>query len=224
MVVNPTLQYILYEALAARALAWRAARQQAGHGGQRRPARPHLPARHVFALSALSKLGATLATYPLLVVKNRLQVGGMGGGGGAGRRPGCCLLQLRRSALPPPAGRCSRTACEAGAPAAPASAAPRPRAGHQPAHAPGGALQRRGRRGGAHLGRRGRGRILQGHELQDGERADTGDGGRGGAARAARPQCCDAPPPPALRPPCNNWPCAAPACPRALEPPGCCAS
>jgi hypothetical protein len=29
----------------------------------------------IFVLSALAKIGATLVTYPLLVVKNRLQVG-----------------------------------------------------------------------------------------------------------------------------------------------------
>lgn len=40
----------------------------------------------IFVLSALAKIGATLVTYPLLVVKNRLQVGvdaaaWLGGGG-----------------------------------------------------------------------------------------------------------------------------------------------
>jgi adenine nucleotide transporter 17 len=100
MVANPTLQYILYEALAARCAAAAGARRAAaaaaahgGGGGTRRrqgggagqlpaaAARPAaLAAGHVFLLSAVAKLGATLATYPLLVVKNRLQVGWWGGG------------------------------------------------------------------------------------------------------------------------------------------------
>jgi hypothetical protein len=33
-----------------------------------------LSSGEVFTISALAKLGATLATYPLLVVKNRIQV------------------------------------------------------------------------------------------------------------------------------------------------------
>jgi adenine nucleotide transporter 17 len=69
MVVNPTLQYIIYEWLVARSLAWRSSSRPRG------TAKPHLRPRHVFFLSAVAKLGATLATYPMLVVKNRLQVG-----------------------------------------------------------------------------------------------------------------------------------------------------
>lgn len=47
----------------------------------RRPAakaagrKPHVGALDIFVLSALAKVGATLCTYPLLVVKSRLQVG-----------------------------------------------------------------------------------------------------------------------------------------------------
>jgi adenine nucleotide transporter 17 len=46
----------------------------------RRPAaraagrKPHVGPADIFVLSALSKIGATLVTYPLLVVKSRLQV------------------------------------------------------------------------------------------------------------------------------------------------------
>jgi adenine nucleotide transporter 17 len=90
MVINPTIQYILYESLVARALEWqrnsRAARPAAGSaaaavqrqgggaagGGKGGMA---LGALDIFVLSALAKIGATLVTYPLLVVKNRLQVG-----------------------------------------------------------------------------------------------------------------------------------------------------
>lgn len=39
----------------------------------------------IFVLSALAKIGATLVTYPLLVVKNRLQVGAVTGQASAGR-------------------------------------------------------------------------------------------------------------------------------------------
>jgi adenine nucleotide transporter 17 len=98
MVINPTIQYILYESLVARALEWqrnsRAVQAHARLGA--RPAGSQSAAaaavqRHssaaaggtggmalraldIFVLSALAKIGATLVTYPLLVVKNRLQV------------------------------------------------------------------------------------------------------------------------------------------------------
>jgi solute carrier family 25 (peroxisomal adenine nucleotide transporter), member 17 len=64
MVANPTIQYALYEWLTA---LWRRRRSA------RSSARP-LGSAPIFLLSALAKLGATLATYPLLVVKNRVQV------------------------------------------------------------------------------------------------------------------------------------------------------
>ncbi|KAI8471783.1 MAG: mitochondrial carrier [Monoraphidium minutum] len=67
MVVNPTIQYVLYEWMAARLRALR--RPAAAARGRK----PRIGAADVFALSALAKVGATLATYPLLVIKNRLQ-------------------------------------------------------------------------------------------------------------------------------------------------------
>lgn len=83
MVVNPTIQYIIYESLVARALDIRkAAQKQAGsiHAGRSAAAVAAAPAKglalswlDIFVLSALAKIGATLVTYPLLVVKNRLQ-------------------------------------------------------------------------------------------------------------------------------------------------------
>lgn len=68
MVVNPTIQYILYEWMVARALDWR--RRAAAVKGRK----PRLGALDFFMLSACAKIGATLVTYPMLVVKNRLQV------------------------------------------------------------------------------------------------------------------------------------------------------
>jgi len=62
MVCNPTLQYGLYEWLVARL--------------------GHKPSRgEVFGLASLAKVGATLVTYPILVVKSRLQVEGSKAGG-----------------------------------------------------------------------------------------------------------------------------------------------
>lgn len=64
MVVNPTVQYALYE---WGCNLWRRRR---GPALQRKA----LNSAEVFGISALAKLGATLLTYPLLVVKNRIQV------------------------------------------------------------------------------------------------------------------------------------------------------
>ncbi|KIY93762.1 solute carrier family 25 member 17 [Monoraphidium neglectum] len=71
MVVNPTIQYVLYEWLVARLRALR--RPAAAAVGRK----PRIGAADVFVLSSLAKVGATLCTYPMLVVKSRLQVGGM---------------------------------------------------------------------------------------------------------------------------------------------------
>ncbi|KAG2434409.1 hypothetical protein HYH02_012421 [Chlamydomonas schloesseri] len=82
MVANPTLQYILYEWLTARLLEMRTA-AAAASGGSRpggkgghprgRPGPPKLSTGDVFLLTALAKLGATLVTYPMLLIKSRLQ-------------------------------------------------------------------------------------------------------------------------------------------------------
>lgn len=66
MVANPTVNYMFYEALVARASARRVAKGLA--------AKPS--AGDVFAASAAAKLGATILTYPLLLVKSRLQAAG----------------------------------------------------------------------------------------------------------------------------------------------------
>ena len=71
MVINPTIQYIVYESLVARALAFRnSSRRYKLHGHKET-----LGALDIFALSAMAKIIATLITYPMLVIKNRLQVG-----------------------------------------------------------------------------------------------------------------------------------------------------
>lgn len=64
MVCNPSIQFMIYETLAKRL--------QSKRSGKQLPKR-HLTAMEVFLLGALAKLGATLVTYPLLVVKSRLQ-------------------------------------------------------------------------------------------------------------------------------------------------------
>lgn len=60
MVVNPTMQYAIYEWLVAKL--------------KRKPTRGE-----VFGLASCAKIGATLVTYPILVVKSRLQVEGSKG-------------------------------------------------------------------------------------------------------------------------------------------------
>jgi solute carrier family 25 (peroxisomal adenine nucleotide transporter), member 17 len=64
MVINPTVQYAMYE---WGCNLWRRRRVQSAR-------QKTLSSGEVFTISALAKLGATLATYPLLVVKNRIQV------------------------------------------------------------------------------------------------------------------------------------------------------
>lgn len=74
MVLNPTLQYILYEWLCSRLRDLRrSAASAAASSSLRTPAATRLSPGDVFALTALAKLGATLVTYPLLLVKSRLQ-------------------------------------------------------------------------------------------------------------------------------------------------------
>eukprot|EP00884_Botryococcus_braunii_P011532 jgi/Botrbrau1/2037/Bobra.0047s0017.1 len=64
MVSNPTVNYMLYEWLQGHL---HAIKRTAGRGPVRSSA------AETFVVSALAKLGATLATYPLQVVKSRLQ-------------------------------------------------------------------------------------------------------------------------------------------------------
>jgi adenine nucleotide transporter 17 len=64
MVLNPTIQFVLYERLVARLLTLRGG----GKGSKKT-----LGAGDVFLLTAVAKLGSTLVTYPLLLIKSRLQ-------------------------------------------------------------------------------------------------------------------------------------------------------
>jgi adenine nucleotide transporter 17 len=75
MVGNPTLQYILYERLTGRLLELRraAAAAAAPAGSRKAPAHARLATSDVFVLTAMAKCGATLLTYPMLLVKSRLQ-------------------------------------------------------------------------------------------------------------------------------------------------------
>ncbi|MQL90165.1 hypothetical protein Taro_022753 [Colocasia esculenta] len=63
-VTNPSIQFMLYETLLKK-LKQRRATNTKGTDG--------ITALEIFLLGALAKLGATVATYPLLVVKSRLQ-------------------------------------------------------------------------------------------------------------------------------------------------------
>ncbi|CAM0872419.1 unnamed protein product [Alopecurus aequalis] len=64
MVSNPAIQFMLYEALLKKLKKRRASNLKGAQG---------LTALEIFLLGAVAKLGATLVTYPLLVVKARLQ-------------------------------------------------------------------------------------------------------------------------------------------------------
>lgn len=64
MVSNPSIQFTLYEGMLKQLRLRRASNQQG---------LTTVTAVEVFLLGAIAKLGATVATYPLLVVKSRLQ-------------------------------------------------------------------------------------------------------------------------------------------------------
>lgn len=64
MVCNPSIQFMIYESSLKHLRAKRAAKKKGMES---------VTALEVFLLGALAKLGATVSTYPLLVVKSRLQ-------------------------------------------------------------------------------------------------------------------------------------------------------
>lgn len=64
MVSNPSIQFMLYETLLKKLRQRRVMSKDSGKG---------VTALEIFLLGALAKLGATVVTYPLLVVKSRLQ-------------------------------------------------------------------------------------------------------------------------------------------------------
>ena len=65
MVLNPTIQFVLYERLVSRLLSSRGSNKGLTTGD-------------VFLLTAVAKLGSTLVTYPLLLIKSRLQAASKG--------------------------------------------------------------------------------------------------------------------------------------------------
>lgn len=65
MVSNPSIQFMIYETLLKKIKRKRSTNTKGAEG---------LTALEIFLLGAVAKLGATVVTYPLLVVKARLQV------------------------------------------------------------------------------------------------------------------------------------------------------
>ncbi|GAB4820597.1 hypothetical protein N2152v2_007643 [Parachlorella kessleri] len=72
MVINPTLQYALYEWLIKVRAAARRREQRQLQGKAAAVAPTRASALEVFLLSALAKAGATIVTYPMLTIKTRL--------------------------------------------------------------------------------------------------------------------------------------------------------
>uniref|UniRef100_A0A2N9H2P2 Peroxisomal nicotinamide adenine dinucleotide carrier n=1 Tax=Fagus sylvatica TaxID=28930 RepID=A0A2N9H2P2_FAGSY len=64
MVSNPSIQFMLYETMLKNLKKRRALNRKSNNG---------VTAFEIFLLGALAKLGATVVTYPVLVVKSRLQ-------------------------------------------------------------------------------------------------------------------------------------------------------
>ncbi|KAJ4970114.1 hypothetical protein NE237_003213 [Protea cynaroides] len=71
MVSNPSIQFMLYETLLKKLKARRASRNKGTVG---------VTAFEIFLLGAVAKLGATVVTYPVLVLKSRLQAKQVTGG------------------------------------------------------------------------------------------------------------------------------------------------
>ncbi|CAK9135729.1 unnamed protein product [Ilex paraguariensis] len=71
MVSNPSIQFMLYETLLKKLRKRRGLSKKGSND---------VTALEIFLLGALAKLGATVVTYPLLVVKSRLQAKQVAGG------------------------------------------------------------------------------------------------------------------------------------------------
>lgn len=94
MVCNPSIQFMIYESSLKHLRAKRAAKQQGDKS---------ITALEVFLVGALAKLGATVTTYPLLVVKSRLQAKQEIGGSNSLRYSGtfdAILKMIRYEGLP----------------------------------------------------------------------------------------------------------------------------
>ncbi|KAF7808262.1 peroxisomal nicotinamide adenine dinucleotide carrier-like [Senna tora] len=94
MVCNPSIQFMIYESSLKHLRAKRSAKKQGNKS---------VSALEVFLLGALAKLGATVSTYPLLVVKSRLQAKQEIGGNSSLRYSGtfdAILKMIRYEGLP----------------------------------------------------------------------------------------------------------------------------
>ncbi|XP_019460795.1 PREDICTED: peroxisomal nicotinamide adenine dinucleotide carrier-like [Lupinus angustifolius] len=94
MVCNPSIQFMIYESSLKHLRAKRTAKKQGNQS---------VTALEVFLLGALAKLGATVSTYPLLVVKSRLQAKQEIGGSNSYRYSGtvdAILKMIRYEGLP----------------------------------------------------------------------------------------------------------------------------
>lgn len=94
MVCNPSIQFMIYESSLKHLRAKRAAKKQGDTS---------ISALEVFLVGAIAKLGATVSTYPLLVVKSRLQAKQEIGGSSSLRYSGtfdAVLKMIRYEGLP----------------------------------------------------------------------------------------------------------------------------
>ncbi|CAJ2674145.1 unnamed protein product [Trifolium pratense] len=94
MVCNPSIQFMIYESSLKRLRAKRSAKKQGNTS---------ITALEVFIVGAIAKLGATVTTYPLLVVKSRLQAKQEIGGSNSLRYSGtfdAILKMIRYEGLP----------------------------------------------------------------------------------------------------------------------------
>ncbi|XP_061346992.1 peroxisomal nicotinamide adenine dinucleotide carrier-like [Gastrolobium bilobum] len=94
MVCNPSIQFMIYESTLKHIRAKRSAKKQGDTS---------VTALEVFLVGALAKLGATVSTYPLLVVKSRLQAKQAIGGSNSLRYSGtfdAVLKIIRYEGLP----------------------------------------------------------------------------------------------------------------------------
>lgn len=94
MVCNPSIQFMIYETSLKHLKAKRASNKNGN---------TNITALEVFFLGALAKLGATVSTYPLLVVKSRLQAKQEIGGNVASRYTGtldAIMKMIRYEGLP----------------------------------------------------------------------------------------------------------------------------
>lgn len=80
MVSNPALQYMFYETVGN---GLRKRRVGRSNGTQSNTSSADLSFFEVFVAASLAKMGATVITYPVLLVKTRLQAGKGGGKGGS---------------------------------------------------------------------------------------------------------------------------------------------